>query len=886
MDFREYVHIARRRWKIIFGSVFAAIGCAALLTALATPTYSSSARLFVSAAQGDSTQAYQGSLFSAQRIGSYADLVRSRGVGRAVIQDLGLQTTPSKLAENISSTVVPETVILEITARDTRPRQAQRIAQSVAREVSTLVSTLETPPGRGRAPIKATIVDAAELPTTPTTPQPLRNMVLAGVLGLLLGLGAAIIKELLDSTVKSPQDVADAADVPVMGNIAYDPAAAKRPLVTTLDLHNPRLEAFRVLRTNMQFVDVDNESRVYTVTSSIPEEGKTTTATNLAIMIAQAGQRVLLIEGDLRRPRIHLNSDLEQAVGLTTVLVGRTNLEDAVQRCEVPNLSVLTSGVLPPNPAELLQSRAMADVLEKARKSFDVVIIDAPPLLPVTDAALLAVQSDGALLVVRHGKTTKEQLHHSVERLRAVGGRPLGAVLNMIPSRGSAYYYTYRGDGYRQPLPLGPDGSDQFLLAPDADRHPEDTTTPSGGVKALAHNGRPHPPEDVVAPLVPDQRLPVEPPLEPSNGSSAGTVAAPVPGAVPDTRSLTKPSFVDTDTVRAVDHRGWDGLVRRLGGDAMYQSLGYNRASAHLEPEGTTPVLLHHRGRVSETALPLLMRPLPDGSGWDAITAYGLGGPISNAAAEDPELGAAVDDWARRNNLVASFIRYHPLLGNDRLGPSRVDVSRQGYTAMWDLARRTDLMAGMHTNHRRSVQRADHAGLQVRVTRSPRDLDAFRALYESRMERQGDKEFDFLSDRYWAELTRGCARNLLLLEAFLDTNLVAAILCLTSPPTLHYHLGASNDEGRRACASHRLFLAAAQWAKANGYSEFLLGGLGGATEFPLTFTQRFDPVTLPRPLYVGKWVHDPARYEALTGGSSTAGVFPPWRAKIELQGGL
>jgi len=869
VDFREYVRIASRRWKIIFGSMFAAIAFAALLTALATPTYSSSARLFVSTAQGDSTQAYQGSLFSAARIGSYADLVGSREVSETVVDDLGLSLTPAELTDRVSASVVPETVILEITATDPQPQQAQRIAQAVAEQISVLVSDLETPPGEGRAPIKATIVDNAALPQSPTSPQPMRNLVLAAVLGLLLGLGAAILRELMDSSIKSRKDVTDAAGLPVMGNIGYDSTAAKRPLVTSLDLRNPRLEAFRVLRTNMQFVDVDNDSRVYTVTSSVPDEGKTTTSTNLAIMIAQAGQRVLLIEGDLRRPRIHLNSQLEQAVGLTTVLVGRTNLEDAVQKCEVPNLSVLTSGMLPPNPAELLQSRAMGEVIEKARKSYDVVIIDAPPLLPVTDAALLATQSDGALIVVRHGRTTKEQLHHAVERLSAVGGRSLGVVLNMVPGRSTGYSYS---SGYG----AGPVSLEPVVEQDLAPTVPAPTPASARPENAPATNGRAPAKAEGLTPTVPEQK-PRSIRLG-RNGKSPDVPAI-------DTRSDNRPPLVDTELVRVIDHRGWDGLIRRLGGDAAYHSLGYHRASAHLEPEGTLPVLLHHRCNLGESALPLLLRPLPDGSGWDGTSAFGYGGPIAAQAVEDPDFGVAIDEWAHRNHLVASFLRYHPLLGNHRLGPERAEVVRQGYTAVWDLKRRADLLQGMHAHHRKTVRSADRAGLEVRVTRSPRDLSAFRTLYEATPEPPDAREPRIFSDSYWDDLARGCSRNLILVEGFLDSKRAAAILCLTSPPYLHYHLGAASEEGVGISAFSRLFLSAAQWAKANGYSTFHLGGdSGGLADSPLT--HRFDPVTPPRPFYVGKWVHEANRYEYLTGSSSTSGIFPPWRAEIEIPGGL
>ena len=449
MELRDYLRIAHRRWKLILGCVLAAVAAAALVTFQTTPQYSSSARLFVSTAPSDSGDAYTGSLFSAQRVTSYADLVTGEELSRRVIDELGLDMEPTDLAGKISATVVPETVIMQISVTDSSPEQAQRLAQAVAQEVADFVAELETPPGKANAPIKATIVDAASLPQTPVSPQPVRNIGLAAILGLLLGLGAAVLRELLDTTVKSHEDVAETTGAAVMANIAYDSSAVKKPLITSLDSHAPRIEAFRVLRTNMQFVDVDKDSKVFVVTSSLPVEGKTTTSENLAITMAQAGNRVVLVDGDLRRSKIGENMQLEGAVGLTTVLVGQVPLADALQPSSVSGLSVLTSGATPPNPSELLQSRAMNDVIAKLRSEFDVIIIDAPPLLPVTDAALLTAQSDGALLVVRHGKTTKDQVRHSVERLEAVGGRILGVVLNMVPSRGadSSYGYGY-GYGY------------------------------------------------------------------------------------------------------------------------------------------------------------------------------------------------------------------------------------------------------------------------------------------------------------------------------------------------------------------------------------------------------------------------------------------------------
>lgn len=450
VELKDYLHIARRRWKLIVGCFLVAIAVAALVTSQLTPQYESQARLFVSTPQSDSaTSAYQGGLFSEQRVKSYADLASGRELASRVIDDLGLDLEPDDLAGKVSATVVPETVILQLRVTDPSPERAQELTQAYAQELTDYVRELETPAGKKAAPISAAIVDAASLPDSPASPKPLRNIGIAAVLGLLVGFGAAVLRELLDTSIKSGSDAADTAQAPLMGTIPFDPDTGRTPLVSHNHGH-PRVEAFRVLRTNLQFVNVDSDSKVFVVTSSTPLEGKTTTSTNLAVTLAQAGKRVVLVEGDLRRPKVSEQLNVEPSVGLTTVLVGDLDLEDAVQPGPA-GVSVLTSGALPPNPSELLQSQAMTHVVAELRARFDVIVIDAPPLLPVTDAALLAAHSDGALLVVRYAKTTRDQVQHSVERLSGVDGRLLGVVLNMVPARKGGYGYGY-GYGY------GPEG--------------------------------------------------------------------------------------------------------------------------------------------------------------------------------------------------------------------------------------------------------------------------------------------------------------------------------------------------------------------------------------------------------------------------------------------
>ena len=294
--------------------------------------------------------------------------------------------------------------------------------------------------------LKAGVVDTPRLPSTRCHLKPTRNLALALVLGLLLGFGLAVLREVLDTSVRRIHDVPSLRETPLLSALAFDTEVQKTPLINNLPSHAPRVEAFRVLRTNLSFVDVDHTSKAFVVTSSVPAEGKSTTAVNIAIAMASAGQRVLIVDGDLRRPQVASMLNLEGSVGLTTVLVGSSDLNEAIQVHTPSGLHVLTAGQLPPNPAELLQSKAMTELVSRLRTMFDIVVIDTPPLLPVTDAAVLASQTDGAVVVVRFGKTTKEQLGGAVDRLRAVDSAPLGVILNMVPtgrSGSDGYGYGY-----------------------------------------------------------------------------------------------------------------------------------------------------------------------------------------------------------------------------------------------------------------------------------------------------------------------------------------------------------------------------------------------------------------------------------------------------------
>lgn len=448
MDLRDYLRVLRTRWILIVAFALGSVALAAGVTINSTPQYASKARLFISTSGSDDSSAFQGSQFSLQRVKSYAELLTGQEIARRVVDDMNLDESPKALASQISASTSPDTVILTVTVTDPGPRRARILAEAVSQAFVAYVAELETPPGRDQATIKASIVDPANTPSTPISPNPTRNITLGLIIGLLLGAGVAMLRETLDNTIKSAKQLESLVGVPIIGTIGYDTDAVSTPLISSLDTYAPRAEAFRVLRTNLQFIDPDAQHKVFVVTSSLPSEGKTTTAVNLALALAEGGEKVVLVEGDLRRPKISEYMRVESAVGLTTVLIGKIPLADAVQLSATDGLSILTSGSTPPNPAELLKSESMSAVVAALRGSHDIVLIDAPPLLPVTDGALLAAQADGALLVVRHGKTTTDQLTLAVDRLEAVGATPVGVIFNMTPAKGGdGYGYGY-GYGY------------------------------------------------------------------------------------------------------------------------------------------------------------------------------------------------------------------------------------------------------------------------------------------------------------------------------------------------------------------------------------------------------------------------------------------------------
>jgi tyrosine-protein kinase len=451
VDLHDFVRLLRRRWRAITVVAVAGLVAAGAVTTATTAVYQASTQVFVSlrGTGSSASNAYQDNLFSQQRVKSYIKIANSPAVTGPVVERLRLDLTPRQLAGRITASAPPDTVLIDINVRDRAPSQARDVANAVASQFAQVVGSLESP-GRGLpSPVSVTVVRPAELPVTPVAPRPALNLTLGLVVGLALGVGLAVLREVLDTSVKTTEDLQQLTGSSALGVIAFDPSAQRAPLVGQADPHSMRLEAFRTLRTNLRFVDVDNPPRVVVLTSSMANEGKSTTACNLAITLASAGARVILVEGDLRRPRVADYMGLEGAVGLTDVLIGRAGLDQVLQPWGDSPLSVLTGGALPPNPSEMLGSTQMTDLLAALRARADMVLIDTPPLLPVTDAAVLARECDGALVVIRQGRTTREQLTRALEALRSVDARVLGTVLNMAPAGGAGGYgYGYYAGEY------------------------------------------------------------------------------------------------------------------------------------------------------------------------------------------------------------------------------------------------------------------------------------------------------------------------------------------------------------------------------------------------------------------------------------------------------
>jgi capsular exopolysaccharide synthesis family protein len=459
MELRDFVRVLRAHWVGVLLIVAIAGIATVAYTEQQPEVYAADANGFVSA--GTAADPALGSVndqLAKSRAVSYVDIAKSRATAQEVVDALGLDAEPAALVGAISVEQPVDTVLIKITAEAPTPTEAQALADAWVSALATQVAKIEDPLGDAADGTPRVIpIESAELPTAPISPQPARNMMLGLALGVLMATGYAFARSTMDRRLRDPDAVERRFGVSVVGKLPTARALAyKHASPTFVALQSGQTskadaivaEAFRKLRTNLLFMDIDNPPRVIVVTSPRPGDGKSTVSANLAAAIAASGQPVALVDADMRRPSIASSLGLVEGVGLTDVLVGRVGLEDALQDvASVGGLRVLAAGSPPPNPSELLGSKTMRSVIERLAEDH-FVVLDTPPLLPVTDAAVLTANADGALIVVTAGKTIDKELEVALQHLRAVNGKALGVILNKVPRRGvgSDSYATYYGD--------------------------------------------------------------------------------------------------------------------------------------------------------------------------------------------------------------------------------------------------------------------------------------------------------------------------------------------------------------------------------------------------------------------------------------------------------
>jgi succinoglycan biosynthesis transport protein ExoP len=430
MNIPEYLRLVRAHWLLILAFVAVCVGGAGLYAWLSGPVYAAETQLFVSTRTGG--------LFTGARVESYARIASSLDVAEAVSTKLGLSESPREVEEKITATVPVGTVLIDVTAEHESPELAQEIAEGVAEEFPRLVNSLESP--AEVPPAKITVTDAAQLPTSPASPPVAVYLILGAVLGLLLGLGAAVLRETFDRRIRYGDIAQEIVDAPVVGRIAHDREARSRPLTVVDGPETVAAEDYRRLRTNLRVLTIDRGLRSLLVTSAVTGEGKTLVTANVGFAFAQAGHKVVLVDGDMRSAGLSNLLGFDLAPGLSEVLSGDVLTEPLREARELP-VAVLTSGSPPPNPSELLDSDRFADLLARLTARADIVVLDSPALLPVTDAAVMARLTSAVVIVAQVSSTRADEFDMAADSLRAVGKQPIGSILNRVSANRREYAY-------------------------------------------------------------------------------------------------------------------------------------------------------------------------------------------------------------------------------------------------------------------------------------------------------------------------------------------------------------------------------------------------------------------------------------------------------------
>lgn len=442
MTLHDYLTALRKHWIVVV--LLAAIGAAAGFgySQFLPDQYRAQASVIVIPVRGDNTsELVQGSNYVQNLVQTYTVLATSPAVLDPVIEELEIDETPTRLANRVDVSAPLNTVVIEIGVTDATPDGAQSTADAIAAELAVAVGEFSPTGSDDRPAVRIETIAPAQLPRNPVAPNTRMNTIIGGAVGLACGVVTALLLRRFGSRLTSRTDIAEATEQPLLGEVLEAPGG--RELASTI-LARPDsrvAESLRQLAASLKFLEVDDQRRVILMTSAASSEGKSSVSLALALTLAEVGHGVLYLEADLRRPTAARYTQLEGSVGLTTVLIGDSTLEDAVQEWGHPNLRVLTSGVLPPNPGELVASGQLHAIIRQAREDYEYVIVDTAPVLSVSDALWLAPEVDSVLFVVRAGTTKRESLQSALTALGSTHQSHLGIVLNGVRKSDKSPYY-------------------------------------------------------------------------------------------------------------------------------------------------------------------------------------------------------------------------------------------------------------------------------------------------------------------------------------------------------------------------------------------------------------------------------------------------------------
>ncbi|MDN5977822.1 polysaccharide biosynthesis tyrosine autokinase [Acidipropionibacterium jensenii] len=471
MTLRDFLKLTRRRLgTILVCTLLGAVAAAGLL--LVTPTtYSAQATAYVRVAMpqtsdgsNDSGSYAAAAQLASQKVKAFVSVFTSQSVAESVIKELKLDTTPAELADRVSASNAANSLTIVVTATGDSPGQARKIADAVVTQSAAQVKSLEG----ANSPVQVVMMAPASLSEITTTPSPAKYLGIGILAGLLIGYAIAFARQHFDTRLRTVDDITDRFRDPVLAVLPQSKGIARTDADSNEDFQSA--ESLRKLRTNLRYANVDHQAKVILVTSPLQGDGKSSVAASLAKVMAIAGDDVILVDTDLRRPSFAGTFALHGPLGLLQVLVGSTKPENALRRTKIDGLSILPAFDTPPNPSELLSSARMAELVQQLSQDH-VVILDAPPVLPVTDAVVLSHLADSIVVVVSAGRTRAEQLEHAIASIERGEGKISGIVLNRASStKLSRLRYGDAEYGYSQ-SEYGTQHDSQGVMTPTSSAH-------------------------------------------------------------------------------------------------------------------------------------------------------------------------------------------------------------------------------------------------------------------------------------------------------------------------------------------------------------------------------------------------------------------------------